>query len=96
MIPNVGKLLYFCSVYLNKDMLPEPSGETGRKECTSPVEFAELGKGGGDGNFAKGEKACSVMLGEEPTLVKLLFFADTVLNFFTCALHLLLKLNTKE
>lgn len=65
MIPNAGKLLDFCSVDLNKDLLPEPSGKTGRKECTPLVDFAELGKGGGDGNFAKGENAGTVILGEE-------------------------------
>lgn len=43
----------------NKDLLPVPCGETGRKECPPVVEFPELEKGGGDGNMG------TVILGKE-------------------------------
>lgn len=55
MIPCAGILLYFHSVDFSKDLFPEPREETGRKVCPPLVEFAELRKGGRDGNFAKGE-----------------------------------------
>lgn len=42
-----------------------PFGETGRKKCPPLVEFAELAKGGGDGNFGKGENTGTVALGKE-------------------------------
>lgn len=53
MIPYAGMLFYFHSVDFNKDLFLEPCKETGRKECPPLVEFAELGKRGGDGNFGK-------------------------------------------
>lgn len=53
MIPYAGMLFYFHSIDFNKNLSLELCKETGRKEYTPLVEFAELGKKGRDKNFGK-------------------------------------------
>lgn len=95
MNPYAGKQTYLF-YWLQQRLVPSALWRDWEEEVPPLVEFAELAKGGGDGNFGKGENMGTVTLGKEWTPVEFLVYAGTVPDFFTCPIAFTSQTNTKN